>query len=415
MTDPLIFRFMPLTLSMETLGGLATPIVRRGIPLPAKRNQQFTTTADDQKVVRIEIFLGERPIANQNIRIGHVELTGLPDAPRGGPQIDVLFDIDQTCTLTVTAKEKKTANTKTSQLRVPPEHLTPEQIKVLLKAANDYKDKDTAQVRAIEAKNEAYALVHRAEKYLQNQQRYSLGNATDQQIEEKLASLGLALQQDDIEPIKENTIHLGRLLPDASLGNLGTLFGSGGDIFGGLLGPPPSRTQNRQKQNASAKTGQKAAPPAPPEQEHEDVVESKKGIFSAGQHFDAKRVVRDLFAQSTTNIDIIDGYVGEDVLNLLTVKRETVHVRLLTGKVAPAFLTLARDFVRQYKGLEIRSSKTFHDRFIIIDNTQCYHFGASLEHLGNKTFMFSKIEEPVMQGALLKQWNETWATANPVL
>ena len=125
--------------------------------------------------------------------------------------------------------------------------------------------------------------------------------------------------------------------------------------------------------------------------------------------------MRDLFAQATGSIVIIDGYVGEDVLNLLTVKKEEVTVRLLTGKVSPAFLTLARDFARQYKGLEVRSSKVFHDRFIIVDDTNCYHFGASLEHLGSKTFMFSKIEELSIKSVLIKQWDEAWNQATLVL
>lgn len=125
--------------------------------------------------------------------------------------------------------------------------------------------------------------------------------------------------------------------------------------------------------------------------------------------------MRDIFAQATGSIVIIDGYVGEDVLNLLTVKRDTVWAKLLTGKVSPAFLTLARDFARQYKTLEIRSSKAFHDRFIIIDDKDFYHFGASLEHLGNKTFMFSKLDEPSIQDALRKQWQEAWDQAIPML
>ena len=87
----------------------------------------------------------------------------------------------------------------------------------------------------------------------------------------------------------------------------------------------------------------------------------------------------------------------------------------MTGKVPAAFLTLARDFNRQYKNLEIRTSRTFHDRFIFIDNQEFYHFGASIEHLGNKTFMFSKLEEPSIISILKTHWSDGWDTAVVVL
>jgi hypothetical protein len=101
-------------------------------------------------------------------------------------------------------------------------------------------------------------------------------------------------------------------------------------------------------------------------------------------------------------------------LNLLTVKKDGVHVKLLAGKVSPVLLTLARDFNRQYKNLEIRTSKTFHDRFVFIDFRDFYHFGASLEHLGKKTFMFSKLEEPLIITTLRNHWTTGWGSASVV-
>jgi Hsp70 protein len=416
MTEPTQYKFLPLTLSLETSGGVATSIVRRGTPLPAKRKQQFSTTVDNQKAVRIEVYLGESPIAAKNIHIGQVELTGLTEAPRGEPQIDVLFEVDQTCRIAVTATEKKTGTVMTSVLQMPPEHMVPERLEGLLRTANDSCREDEEKVKAIEARNAANSLVHKAEKYLQELQLYGFGNSTDRQIEETLASLGLALQQDDSDAIRDKSKRLQQLLPDANLGNFGAFFGGGAGVFDGIFGKPTPFTQRRPQPTADTQTSQKpTSPPKPMETQSEEVAESKKGLFAAGQHFDAKRLLRDLFAQATGSIVIIDGYVGEDVLNLLTVKREEVNVRLLTGKVSPAFLTLARDFARQYKGLEVRSSKVFHDRFIIVDDTHCYHFGASLEHLGSKTFMFSKIEELFIKSALIKQWDEVWNQAAFVL
>ena len=416
MTEPTQYKFMPLTLSLETIGGIATAIVRRGTPLPAKRKQQFSTAVDNQKALRIEVYLGESPIAGKNIHIGKVDLSGLPDAPRGEPQINVLFEVDQTCKITVTATVTKTGTVMTSILQVPPEQLLPERLEVLLRTANDSCLEDKEKVKAIEARNSANSLLHRAEGYLQDLQRYAYATSTEKQIEEMIASLGLSLQQDDIDAIRDKSKGLQRLLPDATIGNFGAFFGGGAGIFDDIFGKTKPFTQRRPQPTTGTPTSQKpTSPPKPKETQSEEVVESKKGLFAAGQHFEAKRLVRDLFAQATNSIVIIDGYVGEDVLNLLTVKREAVNVKLLTGKVSPVFLTLARDFLRQYKGLEIRSSKAFHDRFIIVDDTHCYHFGASLEHLGSKTFMFSKIEEPLMQSVLLKQLDETWNQATFIL
>jgi len=168
---------------------------------------------------------------------------------------------------------------------------------------------------------------------------------------------------------------------------------------------------------AGRKIREPAAPTASskPPSSTDEIAKSKAGMFSAGQYFDAKQVVRDLFATATQDIVIVDAYIGEDVLSLLTVKRDGVHVKLLTGKVSPAFLTLARDFNRQYKNLEIRTSKTFHDRFIFVDDRDFYHFGASLEHLGKKTFMFSKLEEPLIITALKTHWTAGWGHAAVML
>ena len=228
MTTRTEFEFMPLTLSIETLARVATPIIRRGTPLPTKRKQQFSTTVDNQKAVKISVFLGERPLVDNNVRIGDVELGGLEEAPKGEPEIDVLFEVDRTCTLKVTATERKTATSTSREITVPGKHLTPEQVDIHLKEANDSRSDDEARFAAIEARNEANSLIHRAEKYLQDQQRWGLGSTADQQVEEMVASLGLSLQQDDTGAIKYKNKRLSRLLPDAGLGNLGAYS----DVFG---------------------------------------------------------------------------------------------------------------------------------------------------------------------------------------
>jgi hypothetical protein len=398
---------------MATLGGVATPLVRRETPLPARREQQFSTTSDNQNGVSIQVYIGESPLVGKNIQIGQIELKGLPDAPLGEPQVGVVFEVTQACEVTVTATEKKTKLVVTGKLEVPPEHLNTEHVAAVLSRANESRHEDQQKLEAIEGINGANSVLHRAEKYLQDQQPYGLGDSPRRKLEEMIAALGLSLQQEDIAAVRTNSNQLQQLLSEAAFW---PLFGGGPDMFSGMVAGLSTRSQSRSQAKSTARAGQdnSSSETSKPKQS-EEVAQSNKELFAAGHHFEAKRLVRDLFAQAGRSIVIIDGYVGEDVLNLLTVKGQAVHVRLLTGKLSPAFLTLARDFARQYKGLEIRSSKVFHDRFIILDDSHCYHFGASLEHLGNKTFMFSKIEEPWMQSALLKQCGQAWDHADHIL
>jgi Hsp70 protein len=414
MTDEPAYRFLPLTLSMQTLGGRAVPLVRRGTPLPTQRTQRFSTTADNQSTVSIEVFLGESPIAEKNIFVCKCDLTELPEAPRGEPEIDVTFEVDQNCRIKVTAKEKKSGRSISTEMEEAQPHLTQEKVEEMLFKANEAQKEDEAKAEQIDVLNKATDTIHRAEKYLQDQQKYGLNNSTDRQVEDIIASLGLSVQDDNISAIRDKTKRLEQLLPDTTLGSLGGLFDS--NIFGNIFGPPQASQKSPSRPKGS-QTKENAGPP--PEKkaksQPEQISQDKKGLFSAGQHFDAKRVVRDLFAQATHEIIVIDAYVGEDVLNLLTVKRDGVAVRLLAGKISPAFQTLAQDFNRQYKGLSVRSSKVFHDRFVIVDGKDYYHFGASLEHLGNRAFMFSKIEEATMICALQTQWEEAWKQATQKL
>lgn len=411
-TDATKFKFLPLTLSTGTLGGLSAPLVRRGTPLPTKRQQRFSTAVDNQTTVIIEVYLGESRIVAKNIRVGKVELVGIPEAPRGEPEIDITLEVDEQCKIKVTATEKKSGKVISSQVENAIIHLTAETVQEMLRKANDSLREDEALAQQIEAKNNTNSLIHRAEKYLQDHHTYGLDNSTDKQIEETLASLGLSLQENDLRAIEEKSRRLEQLLPGTTSGNLANFY----DMFS-FLSSPTARKQpaTQPTSNTSKKSNATGASGKGQAGQTEEMEESKKGLYSAGQHFDAKRLVRDLFAQAIHEIIVIDAYIGEDVLSLLTVKRDAVQVKLLTDKVSSALLTLSRDFLRQYKGLEIRSSKAFHDRFIVIDTKDFYHFGASLEHLGNKTFLFSKLEEPQVVAALQKQWTLAWGQAAKIL
>ena len=141
---------------------------------------------------------------------------------------------------------------------------------------------------------------------------------------------------------------------------------------------------------------------------------TREGIYFAGQYFDAFQQVSQIFSEAGQSIAIIDGYVDERVLNLLTKKKTAVEVRVLTKNVSPALTTAAITFNKQYgqQGrLLLRTSSAFHDRFVIIDDKDFFHFGASIKDLGNRGFMFSLIEEAEVKNALLAKLSQEWATA----
>jgi len=138
---------------------------------------------------------------------------------------------------------------------------------------------------------------------------------------------------------------------------------------------------------------------------------SREGVFFAGQYFDALQKVTNILEQADSQIDIIDGYVNSGLLGLLTRKKPFVTVNILTRSVDPALKIAANAFNKQYGKLAIRTSNAFHDRFIIIDNKEFYHFGASIKDVGKRGFMFSRIEEEDVIKTIQKKFTEEWSRA----
>lgn len=136
---------------------------------------------------------------------------------------------------------------------------------------------------------------------------------------------------------------------------------------------------------------------------------SREGVFFAGDYFDALQKVTDILDRADKQIDIIDGYISSDVLNLLTAKKSSVVVNILTKSIDPSVKTAVIASKKQYGRLAIRTSNAFHDRFIIVDSTDFYHFGASIKDVGKRGFMFSRIEEKdvikLIQRKLAEEWN----------
>jgi len=141
---------------------------------------------------------------------------------------------------------------------------------------------------------------------------------------------------------------------------------------------------------------------------------TREGAFFAGQHFDAILKVSDLISHAHRDLMLIDGYVTQQTLAVLSEKAAGVSVRVLTYQVAPALKAAAQAFAKQYGPFELRRSRSFHDRFLIIDDAEFYHFGASIKDLGNKGFMFSRVEEPGVLAALRSNFSQEWKSAELV-
>lgn len=155
----------PLTLGVETLGGVATPLIARNTPVPVKQSETFTTAADMQTSVTIHVFQGERPMSADNVSLGEFNLDGLPPAPRGVPKIEVTFDIDSSGILNVTAKD--TATGKSQSIRITGStRLNTEDKERMIKEAEQYADADKKRREDVDKLNEADAACYQAEKML---------------------------------------------------------------------------------------------------------------------------------------------------------------------------------------------------------------------------------------------------------
>ena len=163
--DVLLLDVTPLSLGIETLGGVFTRIIDRNTTIPTKKSQVFSTAEDNQNAVTIRVFQGEREMAADNKMLGQFDLVGIPPAPRGVPQIEVTFDIDANGIVNVQAKDKATG--KEQQIRIQASGgLSEADIEKMVKDAESHAEEDKKRKAAVEAKNHAEALVHSTEKAL---------------------------------------------------------------------------------------------------------------------------------------------------------------------------------------------------------------------------------------------------------
>jgi molecular chaperone DnaK len=201
--DVLLLDVTPLSLGIETLGGVFTRIIDRNTTIPTKKSQVFSTAEDNQNAVTIRVFQGEREMAADNKILGQFDLVGIPPSPRGVPQIEVTFDIDANGIVNVQAKDKATG--KEQQIRIQASGgLSETDIEKMVKDAEAHAEEDKKRKAAVEAKNHAEALVHSTEKAL-SEHGSKVGDAERTAIENAIADLKEALKGDDATAIQAKT------------------------------------------------------------------------------------------------------------------------------------------------------------------------------------------------------------------
>jgi molecular chaperone DnaK len=201
--DVLLLDVTPLSLGIETLGGVFTKLIERNTTVPTKKSQVFSTAADNQTAVTIRVFQGEREMANDNKLLGQFDLVGIPAAPRGMPQVEVTFDIDANGIVHVSAKDLATQKEQSIKITAS-SGLSKEEVEKLVKDAQAHTDEDKKRRKTAEAKNQADTLIYQTEKNL-SEHGDKIAAEDKTKIEEAVASLKKAMEGTDPEAIESAT------------------------------------------------------------------------------------------------------------------------------------------------------------------------------------------------------------------
>jgi molecular chaperone DnaK len=212
--DVLLLDVTPLSLSIETLGGVATKLIERNTTIPTKKSQIFSTAADNQTTVDIHVMQGEREMAADNITLGRFQLTGIAPAPRGIPQIEVTFDIDANGIVNVSAKDLGTG--KEQKITISSSNkLSEEEINQKVKEAQEYEAQDKKRKEEVEARNQGEALVYQTEKSLKDLEG-KISDDDKKKVEDAKDELKHALEANNPEEIKEKTQKLTDVFSEVS-------------------------------------------------------------------------------------------------------------------------------------------------------------------------------------------------------
>ncbi len=201
--DVLLLDVTPLSLGIETLGGVSTKLIEKNTTIPTKKSQVFSTAEDNQPAVSIKVLQGEREMATDNKLLGNFELIGIAPAPRGVPQIEVTFDIDANGIVNVSAKDKGTGKEQKIQIQASG-GLSDEEIEKMVKDAEANKDADKKKRESVDVRNQADTLIHSTEKNLK-EHGSKISDAEKKAIEDGSNTLKESLKGEDIEDIKKKT------------------------------------------------------------------------------------------------------------------------------------------------------------------------------------------------------------------
>ncbi|MDE1865383.1 MAG: molecular chaperone DnaK [Candidatus Micrarchaeota archaeon] len=232
--DIVLLDVTPLSLSIETLGGVATRIIDRNTTIPVKRSQIFTTAENNQGSVDVHVVQGERAMARDNVELVRFTLTGIPPAPRGIPQIEVTFDIDSNGILHVTAKDKGTGKEQSMDI-VAPHKMSKDEIDRKIKESEAHEEEDKKVRDQVETKNSAESLVYATDKSL-DEYKDKIPADLKKKIEEAKKEVEAAIKKNDFAAMKEKSDALGKALQEIGQGMYG---GQGGQQGAGQQPPPP--------------------------------------------------------------------------------------------------------------------------------------------------------------------------------